>query len=122
MPKKEPAQMTAGDTQPLGQGVDGSFLAVECAFLDDEARRSLDGGQAAFPRRTKKSGFGAAAQAGTKPRCLRRGGARQEFDVAPKRQPDRADATAIDPGCPDADEKAPSNAGSRASQARSSIA
>lgn len=105
MPDKEPVQVAAGDAQPLSQSIDRGCLAVEGAFLDDQTRRTLDGCQGAFPGRTEGSRLGATAQARTEPSGFGCRSTRQEIHVAAKRQPYRADATAIDPSCPDADKE-----------------
>src|SRR5262249_58274674 len=105
MPEEEPTQVTAGDAQPFGQGIDRGFLTVESASLDDQARCAFDGGQAAFPRRAKGSGLRAAAQARTEPGGFSGCSTRHELNVAAKRQPYRADATAVNPGRANADEE-----------------
>lgn len=105
MPDEESAQVATGDAQPLSQGIHRAFLAIESAFLDDQACCAFDGGQTAFPGWTKGSRLRAAAQARAEPCGFSCRSTRQELNVAAKGQPYGADATAIDPGRSNTDEE-----------------
>jgi hypothetical protein len=105
MPDEKPAQVAAGNTQALGQGIDRAIRPIKSAFLDDQSHCAFDSSQTALPGRAKRGRLGAATQAGPIPGSFSCRGARQELDVTAKRQPNGADAAAVDPCRPDADEK-----------------
>ena len=105
MADKQPAQVSAGDAQPLGQGIDRATLAIKRAFFDDEPCCTLHCGEAAFPGRTKRGRFRAAAEARAESGGFGRSGTRQELDITAQRQPYRADAPAINARRSNADEE-----------------
>src|SRR5262249_10661856 len=105
MPDEKPAQVAAGTAQALGQGIDRAILPIKSAFLDDQSHCAFDSSQTALPGRAKRGRLGAATQAGPIPGSFSCRGTRQELNVTAKRQPNGADAAAVDPRRPDADEK-----------------
>ena len=99
---KKPAQMSAGNTQAIGQAFN---VAVVEGAVRYQAQATSHSGRSAAPGRRPWCALRAAAQARTEAGFTRGRGARKKPDVLAFRRIGRADRAAINSGGTDADVK-----------------